>query len=233
MIKIAIVDDDPLFVERIYNMIMHLEEDKAIRKYTDPTIFISDICNDSPNLIFLDIEMPQLSGIEISKFISNSFEDVFIIFLTNRDELVFKAFNKNVIGFIPKSRIEEEWKNMEIKIKNLFENCCSILKTSDGVISMAKKDILFFERISRKLYLYTIDGLKYQLYYSSIQELIQLLNYNQIYLINKSEGINLKYITSYKNPIIRLKNCTNDFYLSKYRKDDFLLKYFNSRKQSL
>lgn len=233
MIKVAIVDDNPIFINQIYNKILQIDKDIMIEKYTDPATFINNVHTAEIDLVLLDIDMPQLSGIEISEYLSSLFEDIYVLFITNRDDLVFEAFNKNVVGFIPKSRIEEEWDQIERKIIHLFDNNCAILKSSKGMVSVLKNDILYFERVSRKLYLYTTNGTQYRLFYTTIQELIQALNHNDIFLINKSEGINLKYIVSYKNPIIKLKDCKSDFYLSKYHKDEFLLKYFNSRKKIL
>jgi two-component system, LytTR family, response regulator LytT len=231
--KIALVDDDQIFINHIYEKILKIDKDIEIEKYSDPNLFISNVCKSRIDLVLLDIDMPQLSGIEISRYLSSVSNDIYILFITNREDLVFEAFNKNVIGFIPKSKIEFEWNQIECKIIHMFDNDCVILKSSEGIISFSKRDILYFERVLRKLFLYTINGERYQVFYPTIRDFIQSLRYNDIFLINKSEGINLKYIVSYKNPIIKLKGCKNNFKLSKNRKDEFLLIYFASRKDFL
>ena len=72
-----------------------------------------------PDLIFLDIEMPGKSGIEIKEEMESNKSDSLIIFVTNHSESVMSAFGTNVIGFFEKPLEYEQFVILMTKAKNL------------------------------------------------------------------------------------------------------------------
>ena len=55
-----------------------------------------------PDILFLDIEMPELDGIELKNYLQERGSQTKIIFVTSHEELVWEAFGENVMGFLCK-----------------------------------------------------------------------------------------------------------------------------------
>ena len=99
--KVAILDDNISFCKSLENYLSKYHFDISI--YTN----YNDLKNhiDSFELLFLDIEMPNISGIDIAQ--SLSYKHLDIIFISSHDEMIKKCFNRNVVGFVEKSHLEE------------------------------------------------------------------------------------------------------------------------------
>ena len=61
----------------------------------------------SYDLVFLDIDMPEIDGISIGVVLRKNFSDVKIIYISSRESLVFDSFKTNPYSFIPKSRLDQ------------------------------------------------------------------------------------------------------------------------------
>lgn len=229
LIYIAIIDDDITFLNQLYNRVLMLEKDIKIDKFSDAKHFLEKSTIKKYDLLFLDIDMPNISGLEISSCISKEFDNTYIIFITNREDLVLKAFNRNVIGFVPKSNLDADWLHISERIISFFNNTTTCLNTSDGSITLLNNEILYFERELRKIYLYTIDYKKFQVFYPTIQKVNELIDSSFLFQINRSIVVNINHIIRYDYPVIKLKNCTVDFYLTKNRRDHFIMKYLKNR----
>ena len=96
MLKIAVVDDEIVFVESLINKITAVCEklnfEFKIDKYSNGFDILENYSK--YHLIFLDIEMPSIDGIATAKRINElkgSAEIPFIVYVTSHDELVFDA----------------------------------------------------------------------------------------------------------------------------------------------
>lgn len=88
-IMIAIVDDEDVFAEKIHEKVdgflRNIGMDFEIRIFTDGTALL-DSCSDVRfDLVFLDIDMPKITGIDIAKKLREMQADTEIVFVTNKD----------------------------------------------------------------------------------------------------------------------------------------------------
>ena len=93
MLRIAICDDDKKFLnllhKEIYQWFLRNEEighNFTIDKYVSSEFFSSCLKSDTYDIVFLDIEMPKLNGIELAKQIRKKMPYVILIFLTSHNE---------------------------------------------------------------------------------------------------------------------------------------------------
>lgn len=102
--RIVIVDDDRLCTEFLKDSIKEiLGDDTEITTYTD-SIKARDSVGKrpKPDIIFLDIEMPGVSGIEIAKCCKEKMPDVHIVFVTSTDEHALTAWQLHVDDYLLK-----------------------------------------------------------------------------------------------------------------------------------
>lgn len=73
-----------------------------IGKYTNAYIAKQSILNKKPDIVFLDIEMPGISGIQLAEELQCSLPEIHIVFITAYDEYAVKAFELNAIDYLLK-----------------------------------------------------------------------------------------------------------------------------------
>jgi len=101
MIRALIVDDEPLPRERIRALLVEHRNVEVIGECRDGREAAHTILAERPDLVFLDIQMPELNGFEVIEAISNEFLPA-IVFITAFDEHAIRAFEVNAIDYLLK-----------------------------------------------------------------------------------------------------------------------------------
>ena len=101
MIRALIVDDEPLPRERILTLLEPHEEIEVVGECEDGQQAVTAIESESPDLVFLDIQMPELDGFEVVSALQTAPLPA-IIFVTAYDEYAIKAFEVDAIDYLLK-----------------------------------------------------------------------------------------------------------------------------------
>ena len=105
MIRIAIVEDDPADLAQEREFLKRFEEESGqsfqVRPFTDPAAFLDDYSPDY-DMIFLDIELPHLSGIEAARRLREFDSAVTLIFLTNMEQCAVHGYEVDALDFVVK-----------------------------------------------------------------------------------------------------------------------------------
>lgn len=100
--RIMVCDDQieemESIVESCKEYIENSRIDAEIKGVTDP----ADLAGEKPDILILDVEMPQENGIDVKDRLAKEADGPLIIFATNYQDAISKAFNRNVIGFLVK-----------------------------------------------------------------------------------------------------------------------------------
>ena len=64
-LRCFVVDDEPLAVKMLENFIARTPFLELVASFTDPVLALSEMRTQAPDLVFLDIQMPDLSGMEL------------------------------------------------------------------------------------------------------------------------------------------------------------------------
>ena len=94
-----LVDDEPLALSRLERLLRADGRVQAMAKFTDPFAALEAIRAKPPDLLFLDIEMPELTGFELLKRLV---EQPAVIFTTAYDRYALEAFEANTIDYLLK-----------------------------------------------------------------------------------------------------------------------------------
>lgn len=210
MINVAICDDDytflNIFEKQIYNIFGKLQVDINIEKYSDSLNFTQTYKKNFYNIIFLDICMPSINGLQVAEKIRNIDNDVEIIFVTSFDKCVFRSFKFRPFRFIRKNRLNDE---IEETIKD-FLDCYRKediipLKIRDGFINLNRNEIVYFDIENRKIRIHT----KNEVYYSTnvkFNKFVEELEKNGFIEVHRGYLVNKNFIKEYKKNIIILYN---------------------------
>lgn len=101
MIKALIVDDEPLARSRIRSLLTNRREIDVIAEADDGLSAIAAITRQSPDLVFLDIQMPEVDGFEVIRQVGLE-RMPHIIFVTAYDEYAVKAFEVHAVDYLLK-----------------------------------------------------------------------------------------------------------------------------------
>jgi len=139
MLTAFIVDDEPLAREGLRLRLSAYDEIEVIAEYGDAVQAIEAINQKKPHLVFLDIEMPVLSGFDVIKQISTYTPTV--IFVTAFDQYAVKAFEIHAFDYLLKPidplRLADVIERVSSNASSLSLNDMN-KKISDLIATMAK-----------------------------------------------------------------------------------------------
>ncbi|MDN4070359.1 response regulator [Paenibacillus vini] len=101
--KVVLVDDERLALDYLERQLRKLAMDiEIVGKYTDPLESVTEIIRLQADLVFLDINLPEMSGIELAEQILERKPEIQVVFVTAYDEFAVKAFELNALDYILK-----------------------------------------------------------------------------------------------------------------------------------
>ena len=100
---IFVVDDEPLAVESLkLNISKSLDEEARIVGFSNSSDVLAYLEEDKPDIVFLDIEMPGMNGVNLASTLKNRLPGVIIIFVTAYNDYALKAWELRVDGYLLK-----------------------------------------------------------------------------------------------------------------------------------
>lgn len=108
--NIAIVDDVPEVLEHILSAVKSIMSPSEHRFYSFSSAaeFIDSIDSIDFEAVFLDIDMPNITGFQLSERIRDAGKNILIIYVTGHEDLVIQSFRYKPIGFVRKTHLKEE-----------------------------------------------------------------------------------------------------------------------------
>ena len=105
IIKIAITDDHPMVLKGIQSMLVGTKEVKIVGVYQNAAETISNIEKDNPDVLLLDINLPDINGVDLCKQLKKNNESLKVIAISNFDEISFvkRMLNSGASGYLLKN----------------------------------------------------------------------------------------------------------------------------------
>ncbi|TGA97949.1 response regulator [Sporolactobacillus shoreae] len=100
--RAIVVDDEKLACKQLSKMLQETGAFETVRTYTDPEEALDDVKKTQPDVAFLDIEMPEMSGIELAEALQSERAQIQIAFTTAYNEFAIQAFELNAIDYVLK-----------------------------------------------------------------------------------------------------------------------------------
>ncbi len=102
MLRTVLIDDEKPALKALERLLSQYPDIEIIGMFTDVNQALELIENNNVHLLFLDIDMPKLNGIEAAKIIYSNKDNIDIIFVTAYSEFAVEAFELNAIDYIMK-----------------------------------------------------------------------------------------------------------------------------------
>ncbi len=233
MIKIAICDDEKVIREHLAELVEKQGANCQIELFaTGDNLLAGEKHYD---MIFLDIQMVGLNGIETARAIREYDEQAVIIFVTVVKEYVFEAFDVGAFHYLIKPIREE-------KFKEVFTNALRSVKrwqskaaeptlfvkgTKRGVL-LKQKEILYVENKANKVVIHTIKE-EIEAWYA-LKKLEEELG-SGFYRCHRAYIVNMGHISGYTNDMIDMDN-GDRIYLTKGKYPEFVkiyMRYIDDR----
>jgi two-component system, LytTR family, response regulator len=151
LINCAIVEDDPIAAKTLVRFIQKTPFLTLINLYTDPEEAAKELNVHQPELLFLDIMMPGLTGIDLLKRLVKK---PLVIFTTGKSEFALTAYELDVFDYLLKPVIYPRFRRAVQKAKEKIDgsriyqlpSTSLFLKTSSGFLRVNMDDVSYIEK---------------------------------------------------------------------------------------
>lgn len=224
-LNIAIVDDEKIIREQTNNFIHRHYPDCALRSYAAGEDLLA--AHMQFDIIFLDIKMEGVNGIETARELRRQQADTVLIFITGMKEYVFEAFDVSAFHYLLKPidegkllevldrAVREVEKRKDGRHRQLF------VRTKGRSLTIDQSDILYIESKAKKAEIHTVkETIEI---YASMNELEEQLG-ESFYRCHRGYLVNMAYIAEYGADSISLAG-GETVYLTKKKHSEFVKTY--------
>ena len=231
MIKIAICDDNATFAKDLADKL------RMIWAQTFPDNVVCDeisvfsnagavekyiLDGHTVNIIFLDINMPDVNGFELAASLNQCDPDIIIIFVSANDTLVYNSFEYSPFRFLRKSHLKDELpKALAAAVKRcMYAEASVVFCTTEGEEFVRLSDILYVES-QRNYFLVRQVGGKVSKCRGTMSDAEELLKGHDFFRIHSGFLVNMENIASIKSRMsVKLIN-SEELPVSRRRSDCF------------
>ena len=213
MFTIYILDDERMDLEKE----RRITEDYFRRKglecrveaYQDARWLLGDIAAQKYDMYILDVEMPQLSGLEVAREIRKYYPDPVIIFVTNFVDYAVEAYEVNTYRYIPKEILQEKLTEAyEALLPQILEQEKKyyIIEKKADVEKINYEDLFYLKKDGRYTVLVHRHG--ESRVRKSMADVMHELDSPEFIVINKGYVANIRHIMNLKDHLILMRDGT-------------------------
>ncbi len=229
--NIGICDDEKEICLQIRKLVLAMAPESQVVYYCSGRQLLLE--RQRFDILFLDIQMSDMNGMEIAKALRERKEDTVLIFVTALKEYVFEAFDVSAFHYLLKplaqdkfnSVFQEALKEALKRTRNREESL--FFQTKSRSFTLLKSEILYVENCRRKVDIHTLR--QTETIYATMAHMEGLLG-GGFYRCHRGYLVNMAYIAQYSADSILLHN-GETIYLSKEKYNDFVAAYMNYLKQ--
>lgn len=199
-VKIAICDDERYICSQLESMLedimRHLEIEYEIEVFESGESLCKGLTRRRYDLIFLDIELPEHSGIDVGRYIREELrnEMVQIVYISGKDGYAMELFEFRPMNFLVKPLQRQKVAAVIEKYRTVTEqnNYMYEYKKRGEYYKLPMSDIMYFENQNRKVTLYAKDF--EDEFYDSMENIYDKVKDQDFILIHKSIIVNYRYV---------------------------------------
>ena len=224
MYKIAMIEDEAESANRLKDCLDSYSKETGITfniiQFSNGFNFISEYTNDY-DLVFMDIEMPYMNGLQLAKELRKKDIAVALVFVTHLAKYAIKGYEFGALDYVLKP---VNYNSFKIKLDRVLsvikrkEKTEIILPVKDGFMKMDVRRLNYVEIIGHKAVYHTEDG-NYELY-KSLSAIESLLPKEMFHQCNRCYLVNLRNVTHIDGNYVYIGE--EKLILSRPRRKDFI-----------
>ncbi len=219
MINCIIIDDEPLALKGLKEYINDIDFLHLVGEFDNAMKTLPLLKSEKVDLIFLDIEMPQISGLDFLKSLPHP---PLIIITTAYPQHAVEGFELNVIDYLLKPIAFNRFLKAALKAQEVFSHSDQALneekttdhifvKSNNKIVKIFFEDIIYAEALQNYVAIHTANGkIITYLTFKSVEENLPaslFLKVHKSYIVRLSKitgiGANLIYMDEIEIPISR------------------------------
>lgn len=168
--KVAIIDDEPYSREEMKHLLSHYPSVEVVGEASSAEKGLEVILTKEPDVLFLDIEMPGMSGVDLAETLQKMKRKPEIVFATAYPDYALKAFRVEAVDYLLKPFEEEQLAQTMERLKSLLKIDTETrespsmgklaVQDEDKIVFISPQDILYIFREERETFICT-DKKKY------------------------------------------------------------------------
>jgi DNA-binding LytR/AlgR family response regulator len=174
-IKCVIIDDEPLAIKVIENHLKEFQNFEVIGTFNNPIIPLNLLENGEADVLFLDINMPKMNGLDFAKTLNTKTN---VVITTAYREYAVESYDLNVLDYLVKPIPFNRFLKTINKITQKVYQQKGIQKEEDAI-----NESFIFLKVDKKLVKIKFDAI---LYIESLKDYIKVFTTTENYLVHKS-----------------------------------------------
>ena len=204
-LRCIIVDDEPLAVKMLEAYVARTPQLQLVASFNDPVEALSAIRSQAPELVFLDIQMPDLDGMELSRMLP---ADTRVIFTTAFKQYAFESYEVSALDFLLKPIRYQKFLEAVQKAQEWFalkdaaaaqapsEKTALFLKVEGVLRKVELADILYVEGMKDYVMFHLASSREPLVTHMTMKSVEELLPPKEFMRIHRSYIVALSHISS-------------------------------------
>ena len=145
MLKVMLVDDEKLALDELCYLFSQYADVEITGTFINPVEALGQIILKKPDILFLDIDMPEINGLNLAKEVIGVLGNIEIVFVTAFDNYAINAFEVNAIDYILKpihqERLDKTIERIRLRHKSSTKVGKNIIEKLNNIEKFVKQDI--------------------------------------------------------------------------------------------
>lgn len=202
--KIAICDDEPIFLKRIYHYLWQ-QPDCAVECFLSPAALLERYkAGERFDVLFLDIVMSPINGIELAKGIREYDRSVILVFFTAHLEYAPSGYEVDAFRYLLKPVAKEDMLRVLRDIHTKLAAATLLVKTPECELLLHVQDLQYLEADNKNSILFYKDD--FITLRRGLNELEQLLPSSFFFRIHRKYIVNLTCVREFDEANVTLES---------------------------
>lgn len=216
MITCAMCDDELPFAEQLRSLVMAYAKKKRVELQAETFASAEELLEEIENgagfeILFLDIEMRKMDGIELGKKLRERSYQTLIIYVSGYDQYMRQLFEAEPFRFLSKPLKQEELENVLDKAFeriSRFHRELFTIRFGKNVVNLLCRDIVYLESNKRKVIVHIVRG-EYEYYHKLDEAEEELLAISADFVrIHKAYLVNMEHVEAFQYEKLALRDGT-------------------------
>lgn len=205
------IDDEPPALKVLQNYCKQVEDLELVAVFTQPLEALNFLERESVDLVFVDIQMPGLSGLTLAKKLSSN---TIIVFTTAFEEYALEGYNLNAVDYLLKPFSFARFNQALTKAKKLAGSAASepkpdyiAVRSDYSLLRLNVSDIIYLEAMDDYIKFFMENASKPVVVRSTMKSIVEILP--PVFIrVHRSFIVNKNKITGVKRATVLVRDTT-------------------------